>query len=190
MPKKKVNPDRELIIQKYVVENKSLKQTAKEVGCGRTTLSRYLKIYGIKKRDRYELHKKIFSGKNNPFYGKHHSKEVRDMLSIKVKGKNHPRYIDGRSFLPYPIEFNQSLKDKIRERDDYTCQNCSMSEEEHLIIFGTNLHIHHIDYNKQNCKEDNLITVCNNCNNRANFNCSYWQSFFTNKIGQVKHDNI
>jgi transposase-like protein len=183
---KKLNPDREKIIQKYVVEEKSLKQTAKELGIGRTTLSRYLKRYGIEKRNRYELHKKIFSKENNPFYGKHHTEEAKNNIRIKVAGEKHPRYIDGRSFLPYPVEFNQHLKDKIRERDNYICQSCSMTEEEHLTVFGTNLHVHHVDYNKFNCLEGNLITLCNNCNNRANFNKTYWLSFFQNKIGQTK----
>ena len=193
---KKLNPDRELVIQKYVVEDKSLKLTAEELDCGRTTLSRYIKIYNIEKRPRYALHKKIFAGENNPFYGKRHSKETRYKISNVMiikgtsSGKSNGRYIDGRSFLPYPIEFNQHLKDSIRKRDNYTCQSCSMVEEEHLILFGTNLHIHHINYDKQNCKEDNLVSTCLNCNMRANFNRSYWQEFFTNKIGQVKHDNI
>jgi len=193
---KKLNPDRELIVQKYVIENKLLKQVATELGCGRTTISRYLNIYKIEKRDRYELHKKIFSGEGNPFYGKKHVKETRDAISKTMidngttKGKNNPRYIDGRDLLPYPSEFNQYLKDKIRKRDNYTCQNCAMTEEEHMIVLGTNLHTHHIDYIKENCNENNLITLCNCCNTRANYNRSYWQSFFTNKIGQVKHDNV
>jgi very-short-patch-repair endonuclease len=92
MPKK-LNPDRELVIQKYVIENKSLKLTAKELGCGRTTLSRYLKSYGIKKRDRYALHKKIFSGKNNPAFKYSITKKflikeyVENSLSLRQVGK-------------------------------------------------------------------------------------------------------
>jgi len=241
---KKLNIAREPIVQKYVTENKSLKLTAKELGCGRTTLSRYIKIYkiekrdkyalhrknikfskeqlvneyknktmkqvakkfgcskntiirylkkyGIKKRDRYELHRKIFAGKGNPFYNKKHTKKTRDTISKTMiereisKGKNNPAYIDGRSFFPYPQEFDQVLKDKIRKRDNYTCQNCLMTEEEHLIVFGCNLHIHHVDYIKENCKEDNLVSTCISCNSRANFNRSYRQEFFTNKIGQIK----
>ena len=57
-----------------------------------------------------------------------------------------------------------------------------MTEEEHLIVFGTNLTVHHIDYNKQNCKESNLITLCNSGNARVNFNRKYWIGFFKNKI--------
>lgn len=227
---KKLNPDRELIVQKYVVENKSLKLTAKELGMGRTTLSRYLKRYKIEKRDRYELHKKIFFGENNPSF-KHNlhdkilikeylgnnkkSEEVAKIvgcskwtvlrnlrkynIKIRTNGEAHlglfvgtksPRWIDGRSYFPYPQVFNKHLKDKIRQRDNYTCQNCLMTEDEHWIVFGTNLHTHHIDYCKENCQETNLIALCNGCNTRANYNRDYWQSFFQNKIGQIKHDNI
>ena len=96
--------------------------------------------------------------------------------------ENHPQYIDGRSKEPYTFEFNTVLKELIRNRDGYTCQNCGMTEEEHLIVIGTNLHIHHIDYNKQNCNKENLITLCLSCNSRANMNRSYWQEVYTNKI--------
>ncbi len=82
---------------------------------------------------------------------------------------------------PYPSEFTQSLKDRIRERDNYECQNCHMTEEEHIIVYGRVLDIHHIDYNKENCNENNLITTCKQCNNRANYNRKYWQNKF-NKI--------
>ena len=57
-----------------------------------------------------------------------------------------------------------------------------MTEEEHLIVFGCNLHTHHIDYNKENCEENNLTALCNGCNARVNFNRGYWTSFFKNKM--------
>jgi len=96
--------------------------------------------------------------------------------------ENNGNWLGGVSNLPYAFEFNGILKESIRYRDSYICQNCGMTEEEHLISLGYNLVIHHIDYNKQNCEEDNLITLCNQCNIRANFNRSYWQEFYTNKV--------
>jgi len=60
-----------------------------------------------------------------------------------------------------------------------------MTEEEHLIVFGKVLTIHHIDYNKQNCKENNLITLCGSCNTRANFNRSYWVDFYKQKVSTL-----
>lgn len=99
--------------------------------------------------------------------------------------KNNPRYIDGRSYLPYPIEFNKDLKYKIRERDSFECQNCDMTEEEHIIVLGQVLHVHHIDYNKFNLEEKNLITLCNFCNTRANLNRKFWQEHYTEKIKEI-----
>lgn len=86
--------------------------------------------------------------------------------------------IDGRNFKEYPQEFNDKLKAKIRKQDDYTCQNCSMTEKEHLKKYNKSLEIHHIDYNKKNCKEENLITLCQECNYKTNFNKEYWNKFY------------
>ena len=53
-----------------------------------------------------------------------------------------------------------------------------MTEEEHIITYGKVLDVHHIDYNKENCKENNLITLCKQCNLRANKNRDYWYGYF------------
>jgi len=89
----------------------------------------------------------------------------------------------------YSVDFNLELKESIRKRDNHTCQNCSMTEEEHLTVVGQVLHIHHIDYNKINCQKENLITLCQSCNSRANFNRDYWKKIYTekiNKMGNIK----
>ncbi len=74
------------------------------------------------------------------------------------------------------------LKDQIRKRDNYTCQNCDMTEEEHIIVLGEVLSVHHIDYNKKNCNKNNLISLCRQCNARVNFNRKYWKEYFEIKI--------
>lgn len=94
------------------------------------------------------------------------------------KELNH-NWKDGISKLPYAFEFTEELKESIRKRDNYTCQNCSMTEKEHLIVNGTNMIIHHIDYNKKNNTDENLLSLCNQCNVRANFNRDYWQDYYT-----------
>jgi 5-methylcytosine-specific restriction endonuclease McrA len=53
-----------------------------------------------------------------------------------------------------------------------------MTEEEHLIVFGSSLEVHHIDYDKYNNKEYNLITLCKQCNVRANYNRNYWKEIY------------
>lgn len=38
---------------------------------------------------------------------------------------------------------------------------------------------------KNNCKEYNLITLCMNCNLKANTNIDYWYAYYTYKIGDI-----
>ena len=101
-------------------------------------------------------------------------------------GEHNPAYIHGLGNLPYSSEFTNELKESIRKRDNHICQNpeCNMTEEEHLIVYGRAFHVHHIDYNKENCKETNLITVCFGCNIRANYNRPYWQEIYIKIIGE------
>jgi len=99
-------------------------------------------------------------------------------LNGTTKGKNNPRYIDGKSKEPYPLEFNESLKESVRQRDNYKCQKCGMTEEEHLIVFGEVLNVHHIDYNKFNCNKRNLMSLCLKCNLKVNSNRDYWYAYF------------
>lgn len=90
-----------------------------------------------------------------------------------------------RIFNPYPTKFNKSLKEKIRKRDNYICQQCGMLEQLHIMVIGKVLTTHHIDYNKQHCEETNLITLCNKCNIKANKNRDYWTKLFINKIKEI-----
>jgi hypothetical protein len=105
-------------------------------------------------------------------------------------GKNHHSFIHGQANAPYPNEFNDNLKELIRKRDDYTCQNCGMTEEEHLIVRGIELPVHHIDYNKNNCSKDNLITLCEQCNLRVNHNRDYWQKYYIEKLEVYKNEKL
>jgi 5-methylcytosine-specific restriction endonuclease McrA len=120
----------------------------------------------------------IDCGKHITFYGvRCHSCAEKQRI-----GKLAPGYIHGKGYESYPVEFNDELREIIRKRDNYTCQNCSMTEGEHLIVRERILDIHHIDGNKENNNKENLITLCNSCNVRANFNKEHWQEFYTNLI--------
>lgn len=69
----------------------------------------------------------------------------------------------------YARGFNKGLKDRIKERDGNCCQLCSETED---------LHVHHIDYNKKNNGDNNLITLCKKCHNITNFNREFWTQVF------------
>jgi hypothetical protein len=97
-------------------------------------------------------------------------------------GKNAPNYIDGGSIQKYPKEFTRKLREEIRKDKNYTCQICNMTEEEHIIVYGQSLSVHHIDYKKENCSKSNLTVLCIGCNNRVNYNKRYWINYFQTKI--------
>jgi DNA-directed RNA polymerase subunit RPC12/RpoP len=121
---------------------------------------------------------------NTKMLGKRRSNETRKQLSLLKKGNKNPNWMGG--FSPYASEFTKSLKLEIRTRDNFTCQCCGLKEENH---FRGNkkikLIVHHIDYNKQNCKENNLITTCHKCNLKANTNKDYHFAYYTYLIQEI-----
>lgn len=95
------------------------------------------------------------------------------LVRNRKKGAEHHNWQGGISKLPYPFEFNDELKLKIRTRDGHICQNCGATE---------NLCVHHIDYVKANLDDCNLITVCSSCNVKANFVRPYWHAMYVEKL--------
>lgn len=111
-------------------------------------------------------------------------------LSLKLKGRHtsprtefkpgvaHRHWRGGISFEPYGLEFNSKLKEFIRKRDNYTCQECGFTQEQ----LGYKLSVHHIDFNKKNNNPNNLISLCRNCHLQTNFNREDWIQYFQSKI--------
>jgi len=113
-----------------------------------------------------------------------YNNKSRRCLSCANKGINNPSFNGWISKEPYSLNWTEELRESIRICDNHECQNCGMTEEEHLIVIGKILCVHHIDYNKKNCNEDNLITLCMACNIRANYNRDYWQERFMEIIDE------
>jgi len=147
---------------------------------------------------------------NNPFQGKHHTKEsinkmsmahigkpskrkgiplpqitgennpakrleVRRLISKRVKethwdssGNKNPNWRGGVSYEPYSYEFNNKLKNYIREKFNHICQLCFKS---------ANIP-HHINYNKKDNREENFILLCVSCNSKVNYNREHWIKYF------------
>lgn len=114
--------------------------------------------------------------------GKKMSKESNLKRSKTLKGK----YIGelsnswkgGKSFEEYGIMFNKKLKEIVRSRDEYKCQECGYTEKQ----LGYNLSVHHIDYNKKNNVVSNLISLCKSCHSKTNFNRIEWGKYYKNII--------
>lgn len=101
-----------------------------------------------------------------------------------LSGENHPLFNNWSSLGEYGEEFNQELKYKILKRDNYQCCECGKSNYIHKKYTGISLSIHHIDYDKKNNKEGNLISLCSSCHIKTNFNRNEWETYFKNKIIQ------
>jgi len=93
---------------------------------------------------------------------------------INNMGENHPSWKGGISFEPYCEAWKDlEYKKDIRNRDGNKCLNpyCDSPDSRDLTI-------HHIDYNKKNCKPNNLITVCRSCNSKANKDRTWHKAWY------------
>ena len=84
-----------------------------------------------------------------------------------------PAWNGGTSFLPYTLDWTQTLRRSIRERDKYQCKMCGIPQGDRV------LDIHHIDYSKDNCSPNNLVSLCRKCHMKTNHNRENWIKFFS-----------
>lgn len=95
-------------------------------------------------------------GENNPMWGK--------------RGAAHPQWTGGEKYWKHKEWFE--IRDQVRLRDNYTCQDCGLKEEESYNLYNSPLQVHHI-IPYQVCKKhepDNLITLCLSCHSKADGN--------------------
>jgi len=116
------------------------------------------KLKGVKKSDKY--------------------KEICRKRQLGKTGEKANNWQGGLSFEPYSIDWTETLRRSIRERDHYICQLCNALQ-------GDKAHsVHHIDYDKKNCNPNNLITLCCRCNSKVNGNRNIWIRVFNIGGGQ------
>jgi len=116
--------------------------------------------------------RKFWTGRKRKPISEEHKEKVRQ-ANIgrtpwnKGKGTKTNYYKQLRNDIKY-----KNWRKKVFERDNYICQECGISDKERI------LHIHHIDYNKNNNELINLITLCNVCHAKTNWNRSKWQDYY------------
>ena len=83
-------------------------------------------------------------------------------------GKDSPNYVNGNACGKYIKEILK-LKEKIRKRDNYTCQHCDKTQEQNLKEHNRILDVHHIDGDDTNNMEENMITLCKDCHRKTQY---------------------
>lgn len=76
------------------------------------------------------------------------------------QGENSPNWEGGVSKLPYGKGLTNKLKRRIRERDKYTCQRCGIHQSQ----YKWTIEIHHLNHDKNDHSDENLVCSCKLCN--------------------------
>ena len=95
--------------------------------------------------------------------------------SKETRGPRNPNWTGGLSRLPYRHNWRE-ISLAIRERDRHQCLGIDCRGKDKRLV------VHHIDYDKLNCDQSNLITLCSSCNTRANFDRPSWQKLYEKKM--------
>jgi hypothetical protein len=93
--------------------------------------------------------------------------------SKRMTANGNPAWKNGIGKLPYGYEFTKQLKNEIKARDNNKCVLCGGLKR---------LSIHHIDYDKKNNDHKNLITLCEVCHAKTNYNRNKWIKELSNKL--------
>jgi hypothetical protein len=144
------------------------------------------------KNGKYCSHKCSTIDENNPMRNKSHTEKTKQKMSSIRKGRkfshahkqnlskshtadNHWNWQGGISCEPYCTQWtDKEYKNWLKyDRDGGKCQNPQCNGNSAKIC------LHHINYDKKDCRPINLITVCNSCNLQANHNRDWHESYYT-----------
>ncbi|MFB6233450.1 MAG: helix-turn-helix domain-containing protein [Haloarculaceae archaeon] len=98
-----------------------------------------------------------------------HGIEIRS-LSSELSGEKHPLWKGGQE--PYGKGWTEEKRENVLDRDEYCCQSCGKSNEDHIEKTGQSLHIHHInpareyDDPEERNKMSNLVSMCSSCHSK------------------------
>jgi 5-methylcytosine-specific restriction endonuclease McrA len=87
--------------------------------------------------------------------------------SDRWTGSDHPNWKGGVK--PYGEGWNDTKRKKVRVRDQARCQDCGMTEADHVEEHGEKPHVHHVvparefDEPEERNAMANLITLCRSC---------------------------
>lgn len=147
-----INPLKKSLEKMYLFNKMTVQEIADKIGVAPSTVSRRMKLYGIKIRTQSQLKTGRTGEKNGNWRG-------------------------GISKQLYCDKFNNKFREDVRKRDDYTCQLCGYKQE----LNGRKLSVHHIYYKKEDCYPD-CVALCSSCNSKVNSNRDYWELYFESHL--------
>lgn len=171
-----IKREKNLNISNCLICRKEFEHYGSRIVCSRDCLSKYMSEQRINENNPSWIKNKkksICPKCNNDFeytgVNLHKGqKKVFCSLACSRGYGNNKKFIENKKkSYKYPRVFNKKLKIKIR--DNNKCQLCGSEE---------NLEVHHIDYIKKNCDENNLITLCRKCHNITHDNRGFWTQVF------------
>jgi len=169
------------LIGKYEKERLSAGVIGKSCGTDGSVVRTWLRKYGIPTRTLRESHLGYqASGITRQRMSISQKERLRQHPEAIKRGPDNPLYINGNGNLPYPETFNKELKKQIRLRDEFRCQLCGTSIKE------KRLHVHHINYDINDNRKRNLISLCNTHHNQANYSREKWQ-FALDTYQAIRH---
>lgn len=101
---------------------------------------------------------------------KQYYQKNKEMILQKVKeykSKHKDKYKELDKIRHDKIMFGGNKK-IVLERDNFQCSICKLNQQQHIVLYGYGLIVHHKDGNGKNSKNpnnniDNLITLCRKC---------------------------
>lgn len=102
------------------------------------------------------------------------SKALRGVPKPQTSGPLNGNWHGGISFEKYSIDFNENLREDVRNAFDRKCFICGITKEEN----GREIIVHHIDYNKHNNNINNLVPLCCKHHGKTNFDRAHWSDEF------------
>jgi 5-methylcytosine-specific restriction endonuclease McrA len=149
--------DRETLESLYTDQNLSTYEIADDLECSPRSVGHWLERHGIERRERVD--------ETHPYYA--------------ASGEDHPNWKGGVH------DYGPGWANKrhhVLIRDQARCQDCGITEPEHLSRHGRSLSVHHLVPRRTFVDEDgqfdhelanrpsNLITVCTSCHNQRESN--------------------
>ena len=133
-------PDKEWLIEQYVIQDKAARQIGREIGTDKQRILDWCCILGIDLRSRRRRIQK---------------------QSLASMGINNPSYDGGCDPMTQKRECQRAGKPCICE---WCGEEGDLTPGKHEVSTPTcSLQLHHKDHNKENGNPDNLVYLCRNC---------------------------